>query len=90
MFAMTFAFTCTTCRNDKYFATAEECEGTRVPSVPQNDARYQIRMSRVRFSIVGSNRYVLLGLECNKNAQTGKRKDKRGCPWGSAQVASTP
>lgn len=29
-------------------------------------ARYQIRTSEVRCCVVGSNRYVLLGLECNK------------------------
>lgn len=39
-----------------------------------NDARYQIRTSEVRSSIVGSNRYVLLGLECNKNVQTGREE----------------
>lgn len=38
----------------------------RVHCDAANDTRYQIRTSEVRSSVVGSNRYVLLGLECNK------------------------
>lgn len=38
------------------------------------DVGYQIRMSRTRFGIVGSDRYVLLGLECNKNAETSREE----------------